>query len=104
MQVSDVLRKWVDAAGVEHLLWWCPGCKHAHHVPLNRWTWDGNVVKPTLLPSVRHFYAVDGAEHTFCHYFIKNGQIEYQGDCTHGLNRQIVPLPALPTDYGYPDE
>lgn len=110
------------------LAWWCPGCQRAHHVNLREgsehpsWTWDGDVERPTLSPSVRHFYdryvrdtdgkvvtdtagkPVRGEQVTTCHYFITAGQIRYCGDCQHALNGQAVPLPPLPGDdeYGWP--
>jgi len=36
------------------------------------------------------------APHACCHYFIKAGQIEFQGDSTHALAGKTVPLPPLP--------
>lgn len=42
----------------------------------------------------------DMAEHnacagsSVCHYFLRNGQIQYLGDCTHAMRGQTVPLPA----------
>jgi len=114
-QVSPILRIWTDAAGTRRVLYWCPGCEEAHHVPVNRpggdrpnWSFDENFEAPTLFPSVRHFYPAnrDQPERTLCHYFIKEGQIQFCGDCIHGLNGQTVPLPPLPPPdkYGYPDE
>ena len=31
-----------------------------------------------------------------CHTFIRAGQIEFLGDCTHALKGQTIPLPPLP--------
>jgi hypothetical protein len=31
-----------------------------------------------------------------CDYFLRNGVIEYLGDCTHGLKSQGIVLPPLP--------
>ena len=94
---------------------WCPGCKHAHYIPVNApsgpsWTFDNNIEAPTFSPSVRIFVPAhvdeeDGPqpERTECHYFVRNGQIEFCGDSAHELSGQTVPLPEMPSEaeYGY---
>lgn len=101
----------------------CPGCNTVHSVPVNtgvhpQWTWNGDAVKPTLSPSVRHFTPASERKdnqgnvieskpaQTYCHYFVKEGCIDYQNDCTHRLNgMQRVPMEPLPSPdvYGYGD-
>ena len=75
----------------------CPGCKHRHSVPSKRWNWNGDVDKPTLSPSVKHYIPQSeyGPEKTVCHYFIREGRIEFCGDCEHNLKNQIVELPEI---------
>ncbi len=87
----------IDGNGVEHLIYHCPGCKHNHSVPTERWNWNRSVESPTLSPSVRHFFPAikNIPEETICHYFIKNGNIEFCGDCKHDLKGQIVELPEV---------
>lgn len=98
------------------LMFWCPGCEHAHGVwvenpnPLTgaNWSWNGDREKPTFSPSilVRGTVPLSGAEvdavmagvkiepvPTVCHSFVRDGQIEFLGDCTHKLAGQTVPLP-----------
>lgn len=85
-----------------HLLFWCPGCDGAHHVQVSegpgpRWGFDGNYDRPTLTPSVLVTYngpdaGRDGAPPAICHSFVRSGQIEFLGDCTHSLAGQTVPL------------
>lgn len=103
--LSPVLRSVVK--GHAH---WCPGCGSMHRIP-DRWTFDGNVNQPTFGPSVKIEYngsnageeGPDGERMTqaCCHYFLKAGKIEFQGDCTHGLKGQTVDLPALPPGLDY---
>lgn len=78
-----------------HLIYKCPGCGHDHNVPAARWNWNGSKEKPTLNPSVRHYYIRTGTneEVTTCHYFIREGRIEYCGDCPHELANKTVDLP-----------
>jgi hypothetical protein len=87
-----------------NLYYWCEGCKECHGVPSQRWNWNGSLDRPTLSPSVRHYvtYTVGGAERTVCHYFIREGMIEYCGDCSHELKGQTRPLCEIPDGYGLP--
>jgi hypothetical protein len=75
---------------------WCPGCSSFHLIdveqpnPRNgaRWSFDGNVFRPTFSPSIN----IVGS----CHYFIRNGYIEFCADSQHALAGQTVELPAIP--------
>ena len=68
-----------------------------HMLPVNStsespsWDWDENTENPTLSPSVLTF-GYHGKEGR-CHSFIRNGMIEFLGDCTHSLAGATVPLP-----------
>ena len=85
-----------EHSGETYLRYRCPGCKHDHSVPAQRWHWNGSVDTPTLHPSVRHFYTrPEGGEVTTCHYHIKEGKIEFCGDCPHWLKGQTVDLPDI---------
>jgi hypothetical protein len=101
---------------------WCPGCEEMHQVRTGGsapWQFDGNVDRPTFSPSVLvtsgHFVAGNphpdtcwctyNREHpddpapfkcARCHTFVRNGRIEFLGDCTHALAGQTVDLPDLP--------
>ena len=33
---------------------------------------------------------------TVCHHFIRDGKIQFLGDCTHALRGQTVDLPDIP--------
>jgi hypothetical protein len=65
--------------------YFCPGCGE-HHIVDERWQWNGDTEKPTLSPSV--------VTHTKprCHSFVRNGKIEYLGDCEHSLVGQTVDM------------
>ncbi len=119
MMISPYLR---SAAGGA-LIFWCPGCKGYHAItvgdgPRPRWGYNGNPHAPTFEPSilVRSGHFADGHKegdtclctfnqtHTddpefrcvICHSFVRDGQIQFLGDCTHALAGQTVPLPELP--------
>lgn len=39
---------------------------------------------------------IDGAPPARCHLFIRAGQIEFLGDCTHEFAGKTVPMEPLP--------
>jgi hypothetical protein len=94
------------------LLFWCPGCHEAHGVMVNGsrgWTWNGSTDAPALSPSIlvrSSLYGPDKLGFTkyegphpckttpsVCHSFVKDGKIEFLGDCTHSLAGQTVDIP-----------
>lgn len=99
------------------LVFWCPGCEYpgedgqpqggAHMLPVNsttktpQWDFDGNLDAPTLSPSIltrmnhRRERGEDVGEFV-CHSFMRAGQMEFLGDCTHQYAGQTVPLPPMP--------
>jgi hypothetical protein len=78
-------------------MFYCPGCKCSHYVwtgdgPGPRWDiTEGPTGDVTVSPSIRVQHGNENGPIT-CHFFIRNGQIEYLGDCTHDLKGQTVPL------------
>ena len=101
----------------ERLGFWCPGCAEMHVVTPG-WQFDGNYDRPTFSPSVlvrsghyapghpgpecwctynaRHPEAPSGFRCEQCHSFVRDGQIQFLGDCTHQLAGRTVPLTAPP--------
>lgn len=88
-----------------YVLFWCPGCDGPHGLrvstdpaPGARWSFNGDFDRPTFSPSVLVRYngadaGRDGAPPAVCHSFVNDGQIQFLGDCTHGLAGQTVALP-----------
>ncbi len=68
------------------LSWYCPGCKSDHEVPVpphpQAWEWNGSLESPTLSPSILIDYGGRRDKPT-CHCFVRNGRIEFLGDCSH---------------------
>ncbi len=97
----------VDDHGQQYncLMFVCPGCiemvggSGVHMLPVNskvinpQWEWDGNLIRPTLSPSI--LTGRDSPD--VCHSFLKDGIFDFLGDCTHSLAGQKVELPDLPT-------
>lgn len=93
--------------------YWCPGCNAMHEIPVSKpshrghqWSFDGNLQRPTFAPSINYrVNTPDMGEHyqpdigsTVCHHFVRAGQIQFLGDCTHALAGQTVDLPDFPAD------
>lgn len=86
----------------------CPGCKSWHTLPTdwmpagyerspypsaeNRpsWNFNGDLEKPTFEPSI-----LTRAGSNVCHSFVRDGRIQFLGDCTHALAGKTVDLPEI---------
>lgn len=88
----------------------CPGCKTEHSIWVKgstyktNWGWNESMDKPTFTPSLlirwgKHadpnWVPPDESEdwNMICHSFIKDGMIQFLGDCTHELKNQTVEIP-----------
>jgi hypothetical protein len=89
----------------QHYGWtfWCPGCAewdepgshlHSTHAVDRTWTFNGDVNRPTLSPSVLVTGRFKGEERR-CHSFVRDGRIEFLSDCSHKLAGQTVELPEI---------
>jgi hypothetical protein len=83
------------------ILFFCPGCQHAHCISYapGRWTFNGDFERPTFNPSVLvdgHYTGDDLVhQHIRCHSFVKDGNIQFLSDCDHTLAGKTVPLPDM---------
>lgn len=73
----------------------CPACEFIHCVRVRGeqplWTVSGvEEDKPTVSPSILAY-----ADNFRCHSFVREGRIQFLGDCTHKLAGQTVDLPDL---------
>lgn len=103
----------------------CPGCGELHQFRVEgegrpKWGYNGNPDSPTFTPSVlvrgvrstmteadwaeydKYDVKADRekilADHRFksvCHSFVRDGQTQFLGDCTHELASQTVELPDV---------
>ena len=56
------------------------------------WSWNGDVDKPTLKPSILTKASFEGRPEKICHSFVNDGCIQFLPDCTHEFAGQTVPL------------
>lgn len=103
-----VQERTADGAGTiaySALMFCCPGCQEdgssgLHMLPVQpvegkpHWTFNGDVHRPTLDPSILTRTGPDGS--FVCHSFLRGGVFEFLNDCTHSLAGQNVPMPNLP--------
>ena len=77
--------------------WWffCPGCK-THHAfttfpdnPGRGWTFNGDRKKPTFTPSLLCNQSEPARR---CHCYVRDGMIQFLGDCFHELKGKTVPV------------
>lgn len=80
----------------------CPGCQMSHAVYVKphknelgaSWDFNGNLDKPTFNPSI--LAKVQAPHKTMiCHLFVRDGMIQFLGDCTHELRGQTVEIPEF---------
>ncbi|MCW2195009.1 hypothetical protein AB7M45_007780 [Bradyrhizobium elkanii] len=119
-QIGTKLRSATSNNGQhQRLMHWCPGCDEVHGITIKsslgpKWQFNGDYERPTFNPSVLLQSNHDGEKRlpagqmrTECHYFIRDGRIEFCGDSPHKLAGQTVDLPDwpyAPSTYGGIDE
>ena len=90
----------------------CPACECGHWFN-DTWQFNGDMEKPTINPSLlvtsysvpenpelddngKYVLGADGrikgAKKTICHSFVREGKIEFLGDCTHDKAGQTLEL------------
>lgn len=85
--------------GVDQYQFYCPGCECHHsfwHKNIKdkvQWSWNKSFVKPTVTPSIKtQFYSYKFEKDMICHFYIKNGKIQYLNDCTHELAGETIKM------------
>jgi Family of unknown function (DUF6527) len=81
----------------------CPGCGigHAPYVKPHKnpsgasWDFNGDMDKPTFMPSILVRVPFVDRPHLICHSFVKDGMIQFLSDCTHKLAGQTVEIPEI---------
>lgn len=107
--------------GGSYVWFWCEGCETHHAIDPTKWTFNGDVDRPTFSPSVlvRHTKLTregeamiergdrppDGSDRYpsvdyVCHSFVTEGRIQYLGDSTHALAGQTIDLAPIAESMG----
>lgn len=70
---------------------WINGAVHCFSTQIHQFNYD--MEKPTLSPSLLFQYPFnDGSGNHVCHSYVKEGMIQFLGDCTHPLANQTLEL------------
>jgi hypothetical protein len=82
-----------------HVIIECPACGH-WHVFDERWSFNGDLEKPTFNPSMLVNGGADmekyiNEHNPRCHSFVTDGRIQFLGDCSHNMKGQTVELPDI---------
>lgn len=93
MKIRAVESPQEEAQGMKRWAFFCPGCKCGHQIctGTGQWTFDGDMEKPTINPSVL-CYEIPEAKIPRCHSFVRAGVIQFLSDCSHELAGKTVPL------------
>lgn len=102
----NVVEQHNDKSSGGYNLWFvCPGCGENHRVPVNAdgsktegaWGWNCSTEKPTFKPSVKVTLPLPD-ETRICHFFVREGVVEFCGDCTHEHAGKKLPMPEIEED------
>lgn len=52
------------------------------------WSWNGDLEKPTLKPSIK----TNIGNGQICHSFVNDGKVQFLSDCTHEFKNQTIEL------------
>jgi hypothetical protein len=92
------VRQLSDQGGNPSQYVFCPACKTIHLFD-DRWTFNNNFDKPTFNPSMLvHEHRNENYWQPRCHSFVRDGKIEFLGDCTHDMKGQTIELPIITDD------
>lgn len=107
---------WLTSPSEKRIGFDCPGCGNLHAVPVSErgdgrnWSFNGDMGRPTLAPSIlargthppndEELKRITSGEKIeprkyVCHSFVRNGNIEFLGDCTHALAGKTIELPEI---------
>lgn len=99
--MNHVVSKGRDRATNNEQLWFkCPGCLNWHRIPVSpynstvvpgTWRWNDKTDTPTVEPSVL-------CQPPRCHFFLRDGIVEFLADCEHDKAGTKVPLPPCLSD------
>lgn len=94
----------------------CPGCGYLHvyytqksHPDSPVWEFNGDMDNPTFTPSLLNRWGKEadpnwqepeepGPNNGWsgrCHLFVRDGKIEYCGDCSHHLSGKVVEMKEI---------
>lgn len=92
--MNEIKNEVINELGGSRLFFYCQGCGFDHAIGKGIHKFNDNYEKPTFSSSV---LVTNPKKDRICHSFIKDGMIQYLGDCTHDLASKTVKLERNPT-------
>ena len=68
------------------------------------WSWNGDMEKPTLKPSILNDPFYNGPKTGRNHCFVNDGMVKFLNDCTHELKGKTVELLEVDREFFKPEE
>lgn len=101
-KVVEILNN--DGSGRKRVVFWCPGCKCHHGVPFEddgkvAWSWNRSYTSPTIHPSILIDYGDRPDRPKRCHLFVREGKLQFLGDCDHSYANKTVDLSAVDAEH-----
>lgn len=99
MTENRVVAQLSNSAGEKEqkYMFYCEGC-NLNHMFDERWTFNGDFIKPTFQPSLKYKWGHHPKPSDICHSYVIDGKIQYLTDCTHELAGKTIDL--KPIDQG----
>ena len=106
--LSSKIKQVIAIDGTVSHYHWCSGCCTLHRVVLVDpsgtgpiWGYNGKPETPSYTPSVKVTFSDPDGEFPsdICHYFLRDGAVEYLSDCTHHLKGTTMPLQDIPPEW-----
>lgn len=90
----------VHKASDGKFLLWCPACKCCHWFNDKLWSFNGDMIKPTVLPAlgsgfrsiITHGWSPEKKKMIVCHFNIDNGLLMYHNDSEHELKGKTIAM------------
>lgn len=82
-----------QSGSIDTYIFFCPACQCVHPYTVPRWSFNGDMERPTFNPSLRVGKREGSGMETACHLFLENGLIRYCGDCPHGMAGKSIECP-----------
>jgi hypothetical protein len=96
MNENRVVAQLSNSAGEKEqkYMFYCEGCKQNHMFD-ERWTFNGDIIKPTFTPSLLYTIGHHPDPSDICHSYVTDGKIQFLSDCTHELAGQTIDLKPI---------
>ena len=97
-QPDEATHVWIRMPGPTKNLILPVVLKNATRAGTGCWSWNGDVDRPTLKPSILSHGTNEDGTPWRCHSFVNDGVVQFLEDCSHELGGHSVPMPEHEPD------